>query len=700
ALKNQHFSHAEEKFQAILQEYEDQLSQADYQNSVIGLARSLKEQTPKKQKAAYSRLQELRLEEPLTELGASKIPNLDLTLSRCEQALGLLSDAETRLLRLRNINPDADEEILCQHSHNFDADITNARLWQFMEKHQMTETLLVNMKKELTNALQSNPYRATAKTLYQQLRTINMALARLLQERGLYEWAEELLLDISGKRSNNSEAFLCKPCRNNEINLALARLWQVMGKHERTEKLLLNMSGKHPNASEEILCRPFGVFAIDMALVRHWEIMNKHKPSGKLLLNMCDKHPDASEEVLCRPFGNLDIDLPLVRHWEITGNYHLAEKLLLNMLGKQPGKNKEILCQPCGNYDLNLKLARLWHDMGNYEWAESLLLNMCGKDPNGNEEHLCKPCGNNDIDLALIRNWEMLGKYEWAKKLLFSVAGKSPLASEEELCQPCGDFNIDLTLVRYWGIVGENKRSEKLLLNMSGKPPKATEELLCQPCGQPLIDMALVRTWEVMGDYKLCEKLLLNMIGKQPDDNEEDLCRPSGNHDVDLALVRLWQMMNKNERAQRLIKHCCDVYPTSECKLALLSLQAGTARFMKMMMAHQESANTLLLTSIHYFRLATRKIADDDPESGQDNLKKALEYVESALKKYPLSAGACSQKAHCLRMMDFSEEVWREWFNKAHTLDPGRVEKFKTDNDWRITEAIALQKVKHLAQPT
>ncbi|WP_257291343.1 hypothetical protein, partial [Endozoicomonas sp. ONNA1] len=200
ALKNQQFTHAEDKFQATLQEYRGQLSEADYQSSVIGLARSLNEQNREKQKKAFYRLEQLRLRGSLTPLGASTTPNLDVTLSRCEQALGLLSDAETRLIRLRNKTADADEEILCQKSHNFDADITNARLWKLMGKHQMSETLMVNMKTELTRKLLSNPSTATAETLYKQLRIVTLALVRLLQERSLYEWAEDLLLDMIGKR--------------------------------------------------------------------------------------------------------------------------------------------------------------------------------------------------------------------------------------------------------------------------------------------------------------------------------------------------------------------------------------------------------------------------------------------------------------------------------------------------------------------
>ncbi|WP_257291097.1 hypothetical protein, partial [Endozoicomonas sp. ONNA1] len=183
-----------------MEEYRVQLSDADEQSSVMGLARSLKEQNREKLKEAFDLLEAFRSKGSLTPLGASTIHNLDLTLSRCEQALGLFSKAEERLIRLRNIDPDADEEILCKKSHNFDADVTNARLWQFMKKHQMTETLLVNVRKELTRKLLSNRKTATAETLHKHLHIVNIALARHLQERGLYEWAEKLLLEMIGKR--------------------------------------------------------------------------------------------------------------------------------------------------------------------------------------------------------------------------------------------------------------------------------------------------------------------------------------------------------------------------------------------------------------------------------------------------------------------------------------------------------------------
>ncbi|WP_257255036.1 hypothetical protein, partial [Endozoicomonas sp. SESOKO3] len=250
------------------------------------------------------------------------------------------------------------------------------------------------------------------------------------------------------------------------------------------------------------------------------------------------------------------------------------------------------------------------------------------------------------------------------------------------------------------GRVGEYKRSEKLLLDMSGKQLDDTEEDLCKACGHLLIDLALARNWKAMGKHRRSEKLLLDMSDKQPNDTEEDLCTPSGNHDLDLALVRLWQVMDKNERAQRLIHRCSDLYHTSECEFALLNSYIGEARFMEMVTGYQESANTLLATSIHYFKLASLQITNNDPESGQDNLKKALEYVESALEKYPPSAGAYSQKAHCLRMMRYPEDEWQKWFRKADTLDPSRGGKFKANDAWRTTEAQAVEKLKYQARRT
>ncbi|WP_257279542.1 lipopolysaccharide assembly protein LapB [Endozoicomonas sp. ISHI1] len=744
ALKKQHFTDAEKQFLAILEECPDELSQSDYQNSVIGLARSLKEQNREKQIKACTRLEELRLKGHLTALRASKIHHLDLTLSLCEQALGWFPKAEERLIRLRNIKPDADEEILCQHSNYFDADMANARLWSLMDKHQMTETLLVNMKTELTRKLQSNQCPASAEHFHKRLQIVNITLVRLLQERGLYEWAEKLLFDISDKSSNDSEDCLCKASGNNEIDLALARLWQLMEKNEQAEKLLLSVSGKSPNASEEILCRPFGDLDIDLALSRHWQNMGKNHLSEKLLLNMSSKHqtdsveklcrvsgkrvvdlnlallwqsmeklelcgklllnmsgkrPGSSEEILCQPCGDYGIDLALVRYWEQIGQYKMAEKLLLNMIGKHPGLNKEILCQPCGNHTLDLTLARLWQTMGKNEWTERLLLNMSHKHPNDNEERLCKPSGKKDVDVALARNWEVQGKYTLTERLLLNMADKSPFAGEEALCKRSGNLGIDLTLVRFWGRTGDYKRAEKLLVDLSGKNPEATEDLLCKACGNPLVDLALVRIWELMGKHTRAEKLLLDASGKQPDDTEEDLCKPCGNHYIDLALVLLWQVMDKNERAQRLIHRCCDLYHTSECELALLTSYVGEARFMELITGYQESANTLLSTSIHYFKLASQQIEDNDP-AGQDNLKKALEYVESALEKYPPSAGAYSQKAHCLRMMGYPENEWQEWFRKAETLDPSRVERFKANDVWRINEARAVEKLKHQARRT
>uniref|UniRef100_UPI0021499246 hypothetical protein n=1 Tax=Endozoicomonas sp. ONNA1 TaxID=2828740 RepID=UPI0021499246 len=596
---------------------------------------------------------------PLTAFGASVIPNLDLTLSRCEEALGSRSDAEKRLVKLRNMNPDADEEILCQHSHNFDADITNARLWQSMEKHQMAETLLVNMKKELTRILLSNRCAATAKTLHKQLQIVNIALVRLLQERGLYEWAEDLLLDMSGKQANYSEEFLCQPCGNDEIDLALLRLWELMCKHERVGRLLLNMSGKRLDGTEEDLFTPYEDRDIDLALALHWHRMGKYQWAERLLLNMSDKHLSDTEEDLCTPSGDREIDLALLRVWELQGKYKLTEKLLLNMINKHPDDSEDDLCRP----------------------SEDFM-----------------------IDLTLVRHWQIASKFKRSERLLLNMSGKDPNACAEDLCQPCGNFDIDLNQALLWQAMGKSQWSERLLLNMSGKHPEATEEFLCKPYGHPLIDLAMARLWELTGKYKRCERLLLNIIGKHPDNNEENLCKPSGTRDIDLTLVRLWRMMNKKERSLKLLHRCCDLYHASECEYTLLSIYAGTTRFMELMSGCQESANTLLTCSIHYFRLATGQITDNDLESGRNNLKKALESVESALQKYPATAGAYSQKAHCLRMLSYSEgnseDVWTEWFDKAKVLDPSRKERFKDNDDWRITEALAVKKLQDMAQQT
>ncbi|WP_422138518.1 hypothetical protein [Endozoicomonas sp. ALC020] len=601
-LMNQNFIDAENTFRAILQEYADLLRTSDYQRSIIGLARSLREQTCEKQKEACFHLEKLRLTGELNEFGASTIRNLDLTLSLCEQTLGKNPDAEARLLKLRDKKPGADEETLCQHSNYFDADMANARLWQFMRKYQLTEKLLHSMKYGLIVRLQWNLHAALAEKLQDFLHKVNIALARCWQETGQYEWAEDLLLNMSGKYPGNSIELLCKPSRHNDVNLALVRLWEVKGKHELAERLMLAMSGKCLDDNEETLCTPFGKHEIDLTLAQFWQVTGKHQLSEKLLLNLIDKHPDDAEEILFTPSGKHDIDLALARLWEVTGQYQRSEKLLLSMSVRHPDVNEETLCQPCGHNDIDLTLVRLWQKLNKHKQAEILLLNMSNKRPDAAIEELCRPCGNHDIDLALALHWEI-----------------------------------------------ENK-------------------------------------------HHLSEGLLLNMSNKHLFDSEDSLCMPCGNHDIDLALVRLWQMIDKDKQAEKLIERCCDLYHSDECELSHLSLSVGKASFMEVINRYPESANQLLVISIHYFALACKEISEAGPKSGEENLIKALEHVELTLERYPPTAGAYSQKAHCLRMMGKNEQEWGEYFQKANALDSARKYKGKTDA-WRSNEYAALQKV-------
>ncbi|WOG26246.1 hypothetical protein [Endozoicomonas sp. 8E] len=373
ALKTQKFSLAEGLFRTILHIDKNILKQYDYQKMHIGLARSLNKQTREKQEEACSCLEKLRSNAPLNEFGTSTIHNLDLTLSLCEEALGRYIDAERRLLRLRNKKHDANEETWCEPSDDFDADIANARLWQTMKKHKLGETLLLKLQAELTIELQSCRSTAAAKKRHKCLRTINLTLALIWQDKGKYEWTEDLLLKMSGKQPDDIEEIQCKPCEHHEINLILSRHWEVMGKYNRAERLLLNMS---------------------------------------------DKPPDASEDILCKPSGHHDIDLALVRHWEVLGKFHLSERLLLNLSGMDPRDTEETLCQPCGHHDFDLARARLWQVMDKPERTEKLLLNMSGKHHSMSEETLCKPSGKHDIDLALVRLWEVVGQLERAERLL------------------------------------------------------------------------------------------------------------------------------------------------------------------------------------------------------------------------------------------------------------------------------------------
>ncbi|WOG26216.1 hypothetical protein [Endozoicomonas sp. 8E] len=327
-LKNQNFTRAEKVFQIILKEDQDILSLFHYQNIIIGLARSLKEQTRKKQTEACSLLEELRSTGSFTDFGASTIHNLDLTLSRCEEALGEYFNAEARLLALRNKKPNANDKALCEPSGNFNADITIARLWQSMDKHTLTETLLLNINSELTRRLRSKPHAPSVQRLSKHIPTVNMALVRIWQVMGKYEQAERLLLKMSDRYENTSEDSLCEPSGQHDIDLKLVRHWGLVGKYKLAERLLFNMSGRQANASEDILCTLSEQSDTDLALVRLWPLMGKHQQSERLLLNMSGKQLSASEDILCTPSENRDIDLTLVNLWQVMGKHELAERLL------------------------------------------------------------------------------------------------------------------------------------------------------------------------------------------------------------------------------------------------------------------------------------------------------------------------------------------------------------------------------------
>ncbi|WP_448217736.1 tetratricopeptide repeat protein [Endozoicomonas sp. 2B-B] len=650
ALTNKKFIDAEAAFRLILDKNESSLSKLQHQSLVIGLARSLKEQTYTKQKEACSRLEELRSKAPLNDFGASTIHSLDLTLSLCEEALGQYIDAEKRLLRLRNKKPDADEQSLCEPSDNFGADMTIGRLWQLMEKHMSAETLVMKLRTKLIIRLQSASSAAIVKALHRNLHTVNLSLAIHWQAMGKYKWAESTLLSMIRRHPDDSEEILCSSSGKRDIDLALARLWIAMGQYERSERLLLNVIGKHPDNSEEILYKPSGRYDYHLTLARLWQTMGQYQRAERLLLKMSGKHPDNSEEILCKPCGNHDIDLTLVRHWQISGKHELSERLLLSMTGINPDNDEEILCQPCGNYE---------------------------------------------VDIALVRLWKIMDKHELSERLLLSMINRSPDDSEEILCKPSGNNKIDLTRVRLWQEIGKTKLAEKLLLNMTGKRPDDSEENLCKISGKYVIDLALAILWQVMGNHEQSERLLLNMSGKSTRDSEDILCKPSGIQELDMALARTWQALGKYESEEKLLSRGFALYRSDEFELALLCLSIGQSVFMERMTRYPDSVNKLLATSLHYFTLACRQIIKDGPKSGDDNLNKALEHVESALEKYPPNAGAFSQKAHCLRMMGAAEPVWRELFLKSKSLDPLRAMKNKNDS-WRSMESAALQKIKNL----
>ncbi|WP_448217029.1 hypothetical protein [Endozoicomonas sp. 2B-B] len=160
-LEKQNFRHAEGLFRDILNEGPFTLSVSECQNIIIGLASSLKEQTYEKKTQACSMLEALRSRNPLNEFGASTIPNLDLTLSLCEQAAGRCRVAEARLLALRNKGQDADEAAQCEPSGNFDFDQAQVKVWELMRKHELAEKLQLNLTGKPPGDSESSPSQPT-----------------------------------------------------------------------------------------------------------------------------------------------------------------------------------------------------------------------------------------------------------------------------------------------------------------------------------------------------------------------------------------------------------------------------------------------------------------------------------------------------------------------------------------------------------
>ncbi|WOG26231.1 hypothetical protein [Endozoicomonas sp. 8E] len=487
------------------------------------------------------------------------------------------------------------------------------------------------------------------------------------------------------------------------LDLTLSLCEQALGWYFAAERRLLRLRQKRIDDNEKAQCTPSGFYAVDIANARLWQCMGKNTQSETLLVKIkevliaeLESKPDAPSAGKLRK--HLDrVNISLARLWQLMEKYQLAEGLLLELSSKQPDDSEDILCKPSCRDDINLALALLWQEMGKYNLSERLVLNMSEKDPDDSEEMICKPCGHHLVDLALARLWQTMGKSDQAETLLLDMSGKHPTDDEDSLCKPIGDDEIDLALVRLWETLGKQKLAERLLLSMCGKRLDDNEETLCTPFGNHEIDLPLARLWQATEKHERTERLLLNMSKKAPGDDEDSLCKPSGHHDTDLSLAFCWQLMGKLERAERLLKRCSDLYHSNEFASALLSLSAGQDGFMEMISRYPESADTLLVTSIHYFRLACEQIIDTGPKSGQENLHKALEFVESTLKKYPPTAGAFSQKAHCLRMLGKNVQQWRKWFNRADALDASRAYRAKT-HFWRNREAAALQKLSNLKE--
>ena len=218
---------------------------------------------------------------------ASGNRNLDITLAKLWESTRQYPESEKLQLSMIGRHLNMSEDDLCQLSGNHDADMSRARLWQAMEKYLLAEKLLLAMSRK-------NP---------------------------------EFLSALAGNNpkisSEHAIGVLCKLSGDTHVDLALARLWQDMKKHKLAEGVLLAITGKSLEMTDAELFKPTSKYDID--LVRQWMRMGKFEEAEKLLLSISGRHSDMNDEELCLPTGKYDVDL--VHHWIATGKFALAENL-------------------------------------------------------------------------------------------------------------------------------------------------------------------------------------------------------------------------------------------------------------------------------------------------------------------------------------------------------------------------------------
>ena len=214
--------------------------------------------------------------------------NLDITLVKLLESTRRYPEAEKLQLAMIGRHLGMAEDELCQSSGHRDTDMSIVRLWQAMEKYTLAEKMLLVMRRKDTVNLLS----AIAGTHPETTRSA----------------AEELLCQLSG---------------DTDVDLAQARLWQDMKKHKLAEGMLLAITGRHPEMTDAELFKAISKYDID--LVRQWECMGKFIEAEKMLLSISGRHRGMTDEELCLPTGKYDVDL--IHHWTVTGKDALAEKL-------------------------------------------------------------------------------------------------------------------------------------------------------------------------------------------------------------------------------------------------------------------------------------------------------------------------------------------------------------------------------------